>query len=211
MPNQTELEQLQYEERKQAVENQRLINEKLRHEADLVRQNQENWINERRQRGDALRQQQPENKFKAIRKTCNHRMGGKGRESFQQGRGGSSDQYAVVKTKLPTGDVMVRCQRCRTVWLPSWPAMWWKDKGTGKYLHTSVTSVRTNEELRKMATFDQAGFDASVAAYNEAYNFNTDLAMVVLPQYRWSRSGKPIDREVTYRFAAGIIDSKDVR
>jgi predicted Zn finger-like uncharacterized protein len=173
--------ELELEERKAALEARKLENAKLLREADKHKMEADGKAARDKRTGEALTQQRPENRFKAVRRTCNHKMGGKSRENLMTGRG-NSDQYCVVKVKLPTGDVMVRCQRCRTVWVPPLEADY------------TVNGKLNRDEFVK-----------AQEEYNEAYNFETQLAMVVLPQYRWSRGGKPVNREVTHRFVKGII------
>lgn len=186
--------ELALEERKVDLENKKLQNAKLRKEQLEAAMAEENKVNQLRSKAQTLESQRPENQFKEIRKTCNHRMGGKGRQAFLAGRG-NDDQSAVVKTKLPTGDVMIKCPRCRTVKLPAWDMDFYFDK-EGKWL--------AKEEGGK---FDKVRYQAAVDEYDEWYNFRTDLEMVVLPQYRWARGGKPINREVTYRYCVGEVSS----
>jgi len=184
--------ELELEERKAALQARKLENQKLLREADAYRMEQENKEAQNRRKGEALEAQRPSNKFAAVRKTCNHKMGGKGRESLMTGRGNDA-QYAVVKIKLPTGDVMIRCQRCRDVWVPAFEEDYYFGKD-GKPLAKD-----------KGGKFDREAYKKAQDRYNEAYNFDTDLAMVVLPQYRWARGGKPINREVTHRFVKGLV------
>jgi hypothetical protein len=183
---------LELEERKEALEARKLENAKLRREADKTRMDQEDKANRDKNKGAALLTQRPDIKFKDVRRTCNHLMGGKGREALMVGRGNDS-QFCVVKVKLPTGDVMIRCQRCRKVWVPP--------------LEDEFILGRDGNKLSKEqgGKLDKVAFQKAIDEYNIAYNFNTDLATVILPQYRWARGGKPINREVTHRFVAGLI------
>ena len=183
--------ELALEERKADLENKKLQNAKLRKEAAEQAGKEQDRTNQLRSKAQTLESQRPENQFKEIRKTCNHRMGGKGRQAFLAGRG-NDDQSAVVKTKLPTGDVMIKCPRCREIQLPPWDMDFYFGKD-GKWL--------AKEEGGE---FDKAKFQTATEKYNEWFNFRTDLEMVVLPQYRWARGGKPVNREVTYRFVREV-------
>jgi hypothetical protein len=119
---QLELEEraLALEEKKLAIEAQKLSNEKLRREADEHRMEKQDKAESSKRRGDALRSQRPENLHAAMRRTCNHHMGAKDHQAFVSGRGKTSEPYCVSKVQLPTGDVMIRCSRCRKVWVPLW-------------------------------------------------------------------------------------------
>ena len=181
--------ELEIQERIQALEARKLENAKLRREHARYELEQAEAASRNKNKAQALADQRPENKHAAVRRTCNHRMGGKGRESLLSGRG-NSGQYAVAKIKLPTGDVMIRCPRCRMKWLPPNPSDFVDAKGQPK-LH---------EYAGKAMTFAQAR-----DAYDEAYNFETESGMIGLPQLRWSRRGQPINREVSYRFAPELV------
>jgi len=174
--------ELELAERREALEARKLENAKLRREADKSRMDMENEAARNKSKGEALRSQRPENKHKEIRRTCNHHMGGKDRDSLIAGRGNTSKDYCVTKTKLPTGDVMIRCQRCRTVWVPP-----------------------LESDFVKNGKLDKEALQKAQDVYNEAYNFDSSLATIVLPQYRWSRGGRPINREVTHRFVKGLV------
>ena len=187
--------ELALEERKQDLENKKLQNAALRREADKGRMDDVNQHNRNKSKGKALHGQRPEVQFAEKRKTCNHHMGGKGRENFVQGRGNMQEQSCVIKTKLPTGDVMVKCPRCRETQIPPWDLNFYFGKD-GNWL--------AKEEGGK---FDKAKFQEATDKYNEWYNLSSDLAMVLTPQYRWSRGGKPINREVTYRYVRADVDS----
>lgn len=181
--------ELEIAERIQALELRKLEAQKLRRENAQYALQQAELASRNKNKAQALADQRPENKYASVRRTCNHRMGGKGRESLISGRG-NSGQYAVAKIKLPTGDVMIRCPRCRMKWLPPLPEQFQDAKGN-PILH---------EYAGKAMTFAQAQ-----DAYAEAYNFETESGMIGLPQLRWSRGGQPINREVSYRFAPELV------
>lgn len=174
--------ELAVKERELDLEAKKLSNEKLRRDADQFQMAKENEHQKFSSRGASLASQRPENKHAGIRRTCNHHMGGRNREAFVQGIGEASKQYCVSKVKLPTGDVMIRCNRCRKVWVPP-----------------------LESEHTKNGKLDKEAFNKAQEEYNEAYNFDCALDMIILPQYRWSRGGKAINREVTHRFVKGII------
>lgn len=50
----------------------------------------------------------------ATQNKCNHRKGGDIHDLTQ----GNSDKYAVIKHELPTGGLLVICQRCGKEWHP---------------------------------------------------------------------------------------------
>ena len=187
--------QLAIEERKTDLENKKLQNAALKRDADKARMDDSNRNNQTKAKGQTLKSQRNENKFADVRKTCNHQMGGKGREALLSGRGSKNEQSAVIKIKLPTGDVMIRCPRCRAVTLPPWDMNFYFGPD-GKWL--------AKEQGGKL---DKEKYKAAQDKYNEWYNLSTDLAMVQLPQYRWARGGKPINREKSYCFVRGEIDS----
>jgi len=198
--------QLELEERAAALELRQLEISKLRREKATHELSEQDRQANIKQKGEALKAQLPHNLFRKIRSTCNHRMGNSGKPLADLAAGhGAGDQYCVVKTKLPTGDVFIKCQRCRTIWVPAWPAMWWKDRTTGRYLPAVEAAHMSSAELNKVATFDAASYKAAQDDYLKAFNFTTQLAPVILPQYRWARSGKDISREVTYRFLTGSL------
>lgn len=173
------VDQLAQMEREAALENQKLNNEKLRHEISVYKLAEAERKAQNKRKAQALFEQRPENKYAAVRSHCTHKMGGKGPAALLNGQGNAA-QYAVSKIKLPTGDVMIRCPRCRTKWIPPDP----EDFKSGKAKYNGV-----------LMTLDEARNE-----YNRAYNFETENAMISLPQIRWSRAGKPINREVTKRF-----------
>lgn len=47
---------------------------------------------------------------------CSHRKGGRSVEALQ--RGGNSADFAVIRHRLPIGEVWQRCQRCGKTWRP---------------------------------------------------------------------------------------------
>lgn len=201
-----EAERLSLEVEQQKLQNEaiRLNNAKLVREADEVKRQEDYKADNLRKKGVALLSQRPENKHKEIRKTCNHFMGGKGRASFIAGRGDTREDACVVKTKLPTGDVIIRCQRCRSTWVPPWEAMFYKDKN-GHSLPVYDKTGHLIDFKAIGAKFDAVAFEKAQQEYTEAYNLPSNLAMVITPQYRWSRGGRPINREVTYRFLNLIV------
>jgi hypothetical protein len=123
-----------------------------------------------KRKGAFLQQQLPANAYKNIRRTCNHKMGGGDLMSLLQGIGDDAELYAVSKVKLFTGDVMIRCNRCRKKWLPP--------------LESEYT---TKEAL-----------DAAWEEYNKALDFKNGLAMVITQQYRWQKAGKDLNRQYTH-------------
>lgn len=200
MSNEAELlaleeKRLEIEERKADLEYKKLANVAARRKGDQDRMADENRHQNNLSKGKALVAQRPEVQYAEKRRTCNHRMGGKGRENFVQGRGSTNEQGCVVKTKLPTGDVMVKCPRCRSVYVPPWDANFYFGPD-GKW--------KAREEG---GVFSKEKFTIAQDRYNEAYNLPTDLAMVLTPQYRWSKGGKAINREVTYRYVRTDVES----
>jgi hypothetical protein len=57
----------------------------------------------------------------------------------------------------------------------------------------------------KGGTFDPLAFAKATDEYNEAYNFDSELHTMVLPQIRWTRGGTSINHEVTQRFVRNGI------
>ena len=172
--------EIELEERKLNIEAIKLNNAKLRREADKERMDALNLETQRASRGVSLKTQRPEERNKEVRRTCTHKMGGKGREGLLSGRG-NFEQYAVSKVRLATGDVMIRCNRCRTTWLP--PIQ--------------------SDYVNKAGQLDTVNFEKAVDAYNEAFNFPCDLAMGGMPRRNWFRGGKSINHEISRRYAAG--------
>lgn len=60
-----------------------------------------------------------ESRAKAQQDYCNHRQGGMGMDGIT-GRGTASN-YAVIKHRLPLGQIMAMCFRCQKIWLPGTP------------------------------------------------------------------------------------------
>jgi predicted Zn finger-like uncharacterized protein len=148
--------QIELDERAAQVELRKLEIARLTREKAALELAEQDRAENSRRKGAALRDQLPCNRFKNIRKSCNHRMGSTTRQPLNDLRSGlgGGEQYCVTKTKLPTGDIIVRCQRCRTVWVPAWQALYWKSKQTQKYLPSSQTANMTSKELQQIATFD---------------------------------------------------------
>jgi hypothetical protein len=53
----------------------------------------------------------------AVQDRCNHRKGGNGADGIIGGQG-DDPQYAVLKHRMPNGDVWIRCLRCAKSWKP---------------------------------------------------------------------------------------------
>lgn len=83
---------------------------------------------------------------------CVHRKGGKGVESMYRG---NDSNYAVIKHQLPTGPIIVICQRCPKVWSAPDPAL--------------ISKGATAEQRRQYAR--------ELKEYTEALNFPTDNEM----------------------------------
>jgi hypothetical protein len=175
-------EELELEEKRATVEAIKLNNEKLRREADTERMAVANKHQQAKSKGASLLSNSPENRNKRIRRTCNHKMGGRGYGALQTGRG-NFDQYAVSKVKLATGDVMIRCSRCRTVWVP--PA--------------------ESDYQNKAGKLDVENYQKALEIYNEAFNFPCDLVQGATLQMRYTDkvTGKAVNHEVTKRYVSG--------
>jgi hypothetical protein len=94
-----ELEQLQLEEMRDRIQQSRNRRESQRRRREAIR--------------EGLRRQNAAQDAKTA--DCWHKKGGKGVESLARG---NDHNYAVVKHILPTGEMVVICQRCKGEWHP---------------------------------------------------------------------------------------------
>lgn len=121
-------------------------------------------------RAQVLNQQRPEVKHAAVRLTCTHKMGGRNLGGLKAGLG-DYDEYCVSKFKLPSGDIRVRCSRCRKVWLPP-------------------LRIEFPREV---------DYDYAMIQYKKALNFPTDLAMFAAPQVRVISEDRRTYKKPSYR------------
>jgi hypothetical protein len=182
-----ELERLQAEEARIRIEDAKLELELKK--ADLKRRIAENSKHENKEANQTMQLKERAQAFADAKTTatkkqarCTHRMGGNDKDALASGLG-DSDMFCVAKTKLPSGDVMIRCQRCAKTWIPP--------------LESDFHDISTGK-------LDRESFDRAQKEYVEAYNMKTSLAMSVMPQFRKYRNGKPINREVTHQYVRNV-------
>lgn len=121
--------------------------------------------------GATLRQISANDKIAQDR--CNHKKGGNGAEGIIGGQGDDS-QYAVLKHRMPNGDVWVRCLRCGKTWKPP------------------VKSEFTS----KSGELNQAAYATAQSVYADAVAFQTRNVTSGSIQFRYSDGGE-FFREVT--------------
>lgn len=140
-------------------------------------------LDEREMKRDAKRQKSVNNgtvlrqiadNEKAAQDHCNHRKGGTGAEGFVGGQGEDS-QYAVLKHRMPNGDVWVRCLRCAKTWKPP--------------VEENYTFNKRGEVDPK-GEFSKSAFDDAYRDYNTAVAFTTRNQMSGSVQFRFSDGGK---------------------
>jgi hypothetical protein len=112
---------------------------------------------------------------KANQDRCNHRKGGNGVEGIIFGRG-DDPQFAVLKHQFHTGDIWVRCLRCRKTWKP--PV---KDQ----FFFNAKGRVVAPQDGK----FSQEAFDRAEKEYKEALIFPTRNTMSTSHQFQWSDGG----------------------
>lgn len=117
---------------------------------------------------------------KANQDHCNHKKGGSGAEGFIGGQGDDA-QYAVLKHRMPNGDVWVRCLRCGKTWKPPIEEQ-----------HT----FNAKGVVDPKGKFSQESFDAAQHEYERAVAFTTRNQMSGSIQFRFSDGGKHF-RKVT--------------
>jgi predicted Zn finger-like uncharacterized protein len=171
----TELEQIQLEDARVELELKKATLRQRKQEVEKYENAEADRMSKAKDKGVAL--SEGVRSRRKLQDKCNHLMGGGDRAALIEGKG-KGNRYCVNKIKLPTGDVMVRCPRCKKVWVPPLESDYMVD---GK--------------------IDKAALKAAWDEYNKAFTFDNDLATVMTPQYRWERNGKPINREVTHRYA----------
>lgn len=87
---------------------------------------------------------------------CTHRKGGKGLEAVKGGGKGNDPKFAVIKHRLPNGDVAVLCQRCPMIWLAP--------------VQPKKTAKMTQQEFQAAA----AKYKTDLREYRAALEFQTD-------------------------------------
>lgn len=110
---------------------------------------------------------------KSHQERCNHKKGGNGAEGIIGGQG-DDPQYAVIKHRMPNGDVWIRCLRCAKTWKPP------------------VESEFTDKDSK----FNQAGYDVAQREYLDALAFQTRNQTSGSIVFQFSDGGKHF-REVT--------------
>ncbi len=103
---------------------------------------------------------------KAAQDHCNHKKGGSGAEGFIGGQGDDS-QYAILKHRMPNGDVWVRCLRCGKTWKPP-----------------------VEENFTVKGKLDEEAYNAAQHEYELAVAFQTRNQMSSSIQFRFSDGGK---------------------
>lgn len=150
-------------------------------EAELRLQDLEETIAERQMKREIKRDRskgygqvlkQNDAQLKAAQDRCNHRKGGNGAEGVIGGQG-DDPQFAVMKHRMPNGDVWVRCLRCAKTWKPP-----------------------VKSEFTVDGKFNQESFNLALHIYQEAVAFPTRNQMSSSIVYGFSDGGEYF-REVT--------------
>ena len=98
---------------------------------------------------------------KQIQDRCNHRKGGDGAHGVIGGQG-HDQYYSVIKHTLANGDMIIRCMRCRKMWM---------------------------HPIRSQYTSDNA-FDQAMNEYNTAKLFLTNNRPSTSGRFQWSDGGE---------------------
>jgi hypothetical protein len=93
------------------IELKQLQLEQTRHEVSVMRSAQE--MRRTRVRSIEASLAADAQRREAVMAACSHRKGGKDHNQIYRG---NDSNYAVVKHQLPTGPIIVVCQRCPKVW-----------------------------------------------------------------------------------------------
>lgn len=190
---QLELEekQLEIEERKENLRLRKLEGDRMQREAKQYELKDADRTAELQGRSKALESQRPENRFAAIQQRCNHLQGGWSLQALRSGTG-DGDESTVFKVRLVTGDVMLRCQRCRGTWVQPYEPEFYFDKN-GSYL-----------AKEKGGKFDHKAYKRAVDEYNQIYNMRSKSWIMEMPQFMWLRDGKPVNKEITRAYLRGL-------
>jgi len=137
--------------------------------------------NDREQQGRTFAQQAANNELKW--KNCTHKKGGKvkNRDMSVLTSGGNSDQYAVIKHQMITGDIWVKCLRCGKWWAPPVKSNFYFDK-------------RGKQVPQHMGEFSKEKFSEAVAEYNRAVRFETNNTMSGSVQAKFYRFNPETDK-----------------
>jgi hypothetical protein len=116
----TELEQLEIEERKQALESKKLNDELVRlqlaekkSEVEMKRNNKERG---KRDADEAIA------KLREMQARCNHHLGGEGELAIVYGQGDMERPTAISGIQFTDQNILLRCNRCGKKWSQAVPA-----------------------------------------------------------------------------------------
>lgn len=123
---------------------------------------------------------------KQFQSQCNHKKGSMGHQGYTQGQG-VSDQYAVLKHVMMNGDMWIRCMRCGKTWKPPVEENFYFD-GEGKQVIPRPDAI--GRLLKPNGTFDKPKFEAALAEYKAAVEFNTRNAPSKSAIWQFSDGGK---------------------
>lgn len=152
-----EIKQLELEEKRLSVEEKRANLQDVKERLE-ERQMKRDSLKDR-SRTNAMTLEQNARRQKAGEDGCTHRKGGNGLGDYLGGKG-QEPQFAVIKHRMLTGDIWVRCMRCGKTWKPPIRKNFYFN-AEGKLV------------APKDGRFDQTKFDAAVHDYREAVNFQT--------------------------------------
>jgi hypothetical protein len=192
-----ELKQKELQLKKVQLERELRLAEKTEQEVAEFDNKKENRTLELRGRARVLADQT--NTRRNRQSTCAHRMGGNGLNDMFSS---TKPERSVVKFVLTTGEMVVRCTRCRKEWIPPLPA---------DYLKAGVVLKRkdfTSEDAwvkALNANIDRAAYEEANRQYIEACNFdNGGMAVGNFGvQFSWKRDGRDIAREKTHEICVG--------
>lgn len=92
-------------------------------------------------------------------RVCTHLSGGVGMEAARNGQG-DGDVYCVIKHRLPSNQVIVRCSRCSKTWYPPLQADYTKD---GKFNSEAFNAAHL--EYTTALKFKMNGKESGAATY----------------------------------------------
>lgn len=118
---------------------------------------------------------------------CNHKKGSMGHQGYTTGQG-VSDQFAVMKHVMMNGDMWIRCMRCGKTWKPPVEENFYFD-GAGKQVPPKADHIGSLSKPAN-ATFDKTKFDAALAEYKGAVEFNTRNSPSKSAIWQFSDGGK---------------------
>lgn len=127
-------------------------------------------LEERQLKRDALKDRsrtngqtfsQNDKRQKAAEDGCTHRKGGNGLGDFLGGKG-QDPQFAVIKHRMLTGDIWVRCMRCGKTWKPP--------------IRKNFYFADGQQVAPKDGKFDAVQYEQALREYQGAVHFQTKNA-----------------------------------